>query len=144
MSYDFTVSCVLPASPEEIYAAWLDGRSHTAMTGAAAKASKKPGARHSAWDGYITGRNVELVDGRKIVQTWRTTDFAADDPDSTITVTLRPVKAGTRLTLRHKRAPAALTSYENGGWQEHYFEPMRQYFERKSARSPRPRPRAKH
>jgi uncharacterized protein YndB with AHSA1/START domain len=134
VSYDFELSCTLPAPPEAIYEAWLNSAAHGAMTGGVAKASKKVGAAISAWDGYITGRNIELVHGERIVQSWRTAEFAADDPDSTITVTLTPVKAGALLTLLHRNVPDGHTSYEEGGWRDHYFAPMKAYFARKFPR----------
>jgi len=128
MSYDFELSCTLPASPEEIYDAWLSSSGHSAMTGSPAKASKKTGAAHSAWDGYITGKNVELMPSEKIVQTWRTSEFSENDPDSTITLTVTPLKSGARVTLRHSGVPDGQTSYEEHGWKEFYFEPMQTYF----------------
>ncbi|MGD0187271.1 MAG: SRPBCC domain-containing protein [Roseiarcus sp.] len=134
MSYDFKLSCTLRAPPEAVYEAWLSSAAHGAMTGGKAKASKKVGAAFSAWDGYITGRNIELVPGKRIVQSWRTSEFAADDPDSTIAVVLTPVKAGARLTLSHSNVPDGQTSYEKGGWRDHYFEPMKAYFARKFPR----------
>jgi activator of HSP90 ATPase len=127
MSYDFELSCTLPASPAEIYEAWLSSAGHSAMTGSFAKTSKKAGAAHSAWDGYIIGKNVELTPGEKIVQTWRTSEFADNDPDSTITLTLTPLKSGARVTLRHSGVPDGQTSYERHGWKEFYFEPMQAY-----------------
>ncbi len=81
MSYDFELSCTLPASPEAVYEAWLSSAAHGAMTGAKTKASKRVGAAFSAWDGYIVGKNIELVPGKRIVQSWRTSEFGADDPD---------------------------------------------------------------
>ena len=73
------------------------------MTGGKAKASKKVGAAFSAWDGYIVGKNIELVPGKRIVQSWRTSEFAADDPDSTITLTSTPIEArSARSTLTHR------------------------------------------
>jgi activator of HSP90 ATPase len=133
MSYDFELSCTLPATPEAVYEAWLSSAAHGAMTGAKAKASKKVGAAFSAWDGYIVGKNIDLVPGKRIVQSWRTSEFGADDPDSTITVTLTPVEAGVRLTLSHKNAPDGQSAYEKEGWREYYFEPMKAYFERRRA-----------
>lgn len=129
MSYAFKLSRVLPASPAEIYEAWLSSAAHTAMTGGEAKASKRTGAAYSAWDGYITGRNLELVAGERIVQTWRTSEFPDDHPDSTITVELRAVKEGTRLTLTHEGVPDGQTSYETNGWEDFYFSPMIAYFD---------------
>ncbi len=134
MSYDFKLSCILPAPPEAVYEAWLSGPAHGAMTGGKATASKRIGAAFSAWDGYITGKNIELVTGKRIVQSWRTSEFADDDPDSTIAVVLTPVKAGARLTLSHSDVPDGQTSYEKGGWRDNYFEPMKAYFARKFPR----------
>jgi activator of HSP90 ATPase len=128
MTYDFKLSCTLSATPEAVYDAWLDSAAHGAMTGGAAKADKRVGGAYSAWDGYITGKTLELIPGKQIVQSWRTNQFAANDPDSTITIELTPTKTGTQLTLIHSGVPDGQTSYENGGWQDYYFAPMKAYF----------------
>ena len=135
MSYEFELVCELPASPQAVYDAWLSSAGHSAMTGAKAKASKKVGAAYSAWDGYIVGRNLELAEGERIVQSWRTSEFAPSDPDSTITVTLTAHGDGARLSLRHAGVPDGQTAYENGGWRDFYFEPMKAYFARGRTRS---------
>jgi uncharacterized protein YndB with AHSA1/START domain len=128
MSLKFTVSDVIPATPQAIYDAWLDSRAHARMTGAKAKASAKVGDAFSAWDGYATGRNLELDPGKRIVQSWRTTDFAASDPDSKITITLTPSgSSGTRITLLHTRVPDGHDNVKIG-WRDYYFEPMKEYF----------------
>jgi uncharacterized protein YndB with AHSA1/START domain len=127
MAFKFTVSDIIPATPRAVYDAWLDSRAHGAMTGAKAKASAKVGGKFTAWDGYIEGVNLELVPGKRIVQSWRTTEFKASDPDSKITVTLTPVAGGTKLTLLHTKVPDGQTGYRSG-WGESYFEPMKAYF----------------
>ena len=81
-----------------------------------------------AWGGYITGRNLELIPGERIVQSWRTAEFTDEHEDSIVTVTLEEVADGTLLTLTHSRVPDGQTSYEDGGWQVHYLEPMQDYF----------------
>ena len=130
MTYDFKLSCTLPASPEVVYDAWLDSAAHSAMTGAGAKIFNRVGGAYSAWDGYITGKTVDLIPAKRIVQSWRTTKFGANDPDSTIIVELAAAKTGARLTLTHGGVPDGQTSYENGGWQDNYFAPMKAYFAR--------------
>ncbi len=141
MTYDYKLSCTLPASPEAVYDAWLDSARHAAMTGAPAEVGERVGDAHSAWDGYITGKILELVPGRRIVQSWRTTDFADEDPDSTIAIELEPTKTGARLTLSHSGVPDDQTAYEKGGWRDFYFAPMKAYFsdEKRRARGPRSR-----
>jgi uncharacterized protein YndB with AHSA1/START domain len=128
MAYDFELTCSLPAPPETVYDAWLSSAGHSAMTGAKAKISERLGAAYSAWDGYISGKTLELVPGRRIVQSWRTTEFSPEDPDSTITIDLVATKSGTKLTLTHRGAPDGQTSYETEGWRDYYFAPMVEYF----------------
>jgi uncharacterized protein YndB with AHSA1/START domain len=130
MPHRFTLSTTLPAAPQTVYDCWLDSAGHSAMTGGAATASDRIGGAFTAWDGYISGRNLALEPGRRIVQSWRTTRFAAADPDSIVTLTLAPVAGGVALTLEHADVPDgdAHKGYENGGWADHYFTPMRAYF----------------
>jgi uncharacterized protein YndB with AHSA1/START domain len=132
MQYAFTLTTTLPASAQEIYEAWLDSLAHSEMTGGEAIMSDELGAEVAAWDGYITGRNLELVPGERIVQSWRTTEFTDEHEDSIITVTLEEVEDGTLLTLEHSKVPEGQTSYEKGGWEEHYFEPMKEYFAKRT------------
>ena len=134
MSYSFTLTDIIPAPPAAVYDAWLHSRGHTDMTGNKATQSPRIGAKVSAWGGYISGQNLELVPGRRIVQSWRTTKFTDADPDSKISVTLRAVPGGTQITLRHSRVPDSHAGYEQGGWQEHYFKPMKAYFTKQAAR----------
>ncbi len=131
MSYDFQLVCELPASPEAIYDAWLSSEGHSAMTGSRAAISSTVEAPYQAWGDYIEGRNIELVPGQRIVQTWRTSDFPTDHPDSWLTVELAPIAGGTRLTLRHRGVPDGQTTYEKSGWREFDFEPMLAYFSKR-------------
>jgi len=128
MPYSYTLSTVIPASPAQIYRAWLDSIAHSEMTGGEATMSDEVGADVSAWDGYITGRNLELVPDERIVQSWRTTEFDDEFEDSVVTILLQQTEGGTLLTLEHSNVPDEYKSYEEGGWQSNYFEPMIDYF----------------
>lgn len=138
MPYTFTLTATIPATPVEIFEAWLDSIGHSEMTGGEATMSDDVGAEVTAWDGYISGRNLELVPGERIVQSWRTTEFADEDQDSIITVVLQEVDEGTLLTLEHRNVPDAHRSYEEGGWQSNYFEPMVAYFSERRGKTAEP------
>jgi uncharacterized protein YndB with AHSA1/START domain len=131
MVYDFEVSGVVAASNEELYRAWLSSDLHTAMTGGHAAIDPAVGGEFTAWDGYIHGRNLELEPFSRIVQTWRTTQFTAVDPDSQIEVTFESHDGGTLVRVRHSGVPSEQLGYENGGWQKSYFDPMSRYFSTK-------------
>jgi uncharacterized protein YndB with AHSA1/START domain len=133
MSDLFTLTTYVPASPLQVYAAWLDGEQHSEMTGGPAHCEPIVGAAFDAWDGYIRGTNLELEPGRRILQSWRTTEFPDDAPDSRIELTLVPEDTGTRITVRHWDIPPGQGGNYEKGWHEHYFSPMRQYFEKRGS-----------
>jgi activator of HSP90 ATPase len=127
MALEFIVSMLFPATPQEIYSTWLSSEGHSKMTGSPASISAVVGGEFDAWDGYIHGKNLELVPGKRIIQSWRTEEFSADEPDSRIEITLEPIGKQTKLTLRHTNLPPHGRQYEQG-WVESYFDPMKEYF----------------
>lgn len=116
------------ASAREIYDAWLDSARHSAMTASPAKASREVGGEFSAWDGYITGKNLLLIENKKIVQSWRASDFPEDAPDSVLSVQLIERQGITEIEIEHSDIPAGLGPQYHSGWMEFYAEPMRKYF----------------
>jgi uncharacterized protein YndB with AHSA1/START domain len=124
----FIISIFFPVDPERIYHAWLHGDEHGLMTGSSATGSDVLGSSFSAWDGYISGKNIELVPYEKIVQSWRTTEFSEGQEDSLIEIDLRATPEGCELSLCHSNIPEGQPDYETG-WKDHYFEPMARYFE---------------
>ena len=128
MRTSFTVSTTLPAEPERVFRTWLSTEGHAAMTGSPAKVQPRVGGNFSAWDGYITGKTLALRPYSRIVQSWRTSDFSAADPDSQIEVVIEPAEAGALLTLTHTGIPEGQAESYESGWEESYFVPMREYF----------------
>lgn len=128
MLESFEVSTILPAEPQRIYQAWLDGREHGEFTGGAAEVDPRVGGRFTAWDGYIEGRNLKLEPFRRIVQSWRSREFPPGAADSRLEVLLDKAKKGTRITLRHGEIPEGQSKLYEQGWKTHYFTPMKRYF----------------
>jgi uncharacterized protein YndB with AHSA1/START domain len=122
------ISTVLPASAARVYAAWLDANEHSRMTGGKATVDPVVGGLHSAWDGYIGGKTLELEPDARIVQSWRTSQFPASHPHSRLEVRLRDVAGGCEITLVHSEIPEGQGERYESGWQGHYFNPMTEYF----------------
>src|SRR4030042_1644330 len=127
MAIEFLVSSLFPVPPQELYDAWMSSKGHSGMTGSPATVSAVVGDAFEAWDGYIHGKNLELVPAKRIVQSWRTSEFSPDEPDSRIEITLEPIGDTTKLTLKHTGLPPHGGQYEQG-WVEAYFDPMQEYF----------------
>jgi len=128
MKNGFTLSEIIPAKPSEIYEAWLSSEGHTAMTGSPAKVDGNVGGKFSAWEGYIFGTTLELTLNQRIVQTWRTSEFRDEAPDSHLEVLLEEVAEGTKVKLIHKDMPEVQVDSYRQGWEDFYFKPMKEYF----------------
>ncbi len=122
------VSAVIPARAERIYRAWLDADQHSAITGAEAHITSRTGSKFTAHGGYITGKNLELERGVRILQSWRTSDFPDDAEDSTIEVTFKPAGGGTRVIISHGAIPEGQGEQYHHGWIKKYLGPMARYF----------------
>lgn len=123
----FSIRHTFPVKPDLIYTAWLNGDLHSAMTGGWAEGEAIEGKNFTAWDGYISGKNIKLIPSQKIVQSWRTTEFKDTDQDSRIEIELQEVEQGCLFILKHKGIPEGQPDYEQG-WKDHYIKPMSHYF----------------
>lgn len=124
----FTLTTKIPATPEKLYEAWLSSEGHAAMTGVNAIVSDQINGAFVVYNGYITGRNVKLIPNEKIIQTWRTTEFNNEDPDSNLELTLIRDDQETLLILTHSNIPDNSTTDYATSWEEYYFAPMKVYF----------------
>lgn len=128
MSESITVRFSLHASAKQIYDAWLDSAAHTAMTGSPAKASREVGGVFTAWDNYISGKNLLLLENKKIVQSWRSSEFPEDAADSVLSIKLTERQGITEVELEHRDIPAGQGVQYQSGWIEFYANPMQKYF----------------
>jgi activator of HSP90 ATPase len=129
MPESLKISIELPVSPERVYRAWLDSHEHSQFTGSPARVEGKEGGEYTAWDGYIQGKTLVMTPFSHIVQTWRTTEFPEDAPDSEIDLRLEPTCNGMMLTLNHTGIPDGQSRQYMQGWEDFYFRPMLAYFE---------------
>ena len=105
------------ASPKEVYDAYLDSRRHARFTGQSATMSRKEGGKFTAGDGYISGTNVELIPGKRIVQAWRASEWP-DGVYSILRFELKPKGKGTRMVVDHLAVPDAFRDGVDSGWYE--------------------------
>jgi activator of HSP90 ATPase len=119
------------ASPENVYRALLSSKEHSTITGTKASVSSRKGAKFTAWDGYISGRNLALTKGKKIVQEWQTTEWPEGYAPSRLEITLAAKKGGTELGLVQTEVPKSQAAEYRQGWIDCYWEPMKKYFETK-------------
>jgi activator of HSP90 ATPase len=115
------------APSQLVYDALIDSKRHSAFTGAKANISKKVGGKISAYDGYIIGKNLELISGKKIVQAWHAADWT-EDHESVVEFKLIKGKSGTKLIFTQKNVPPEDYEAIKQGWIDNYWQPMKEYF----------------
>lgn len=124
-------SAMIRSTPDEVYDALMDSGRHSAFTGSPAKMSRAVGGKFTAWEGYISGKNLKLVKGKKIVQEWSTTEWPQGYPPSRLEITLSKSKEGTLLKMFQSRVPAEQRNDYAEGWKNNYWVPLKAYLEGK-------------
>lgn len=115
---DFKKYYLISAPPEEVYAALTNAATIQLWTGEVAQMTTEPGSEFSLFDDSIVGKNLEFVDGKKIVQQWY---FGDEQEASIVTIILHPHKQGTSVELRHTNIPDEEFENITDGWNENYF-----------------------
>ncbi|HXX87528.1 MAG TPA: SRPBCC domain-containing protein [Candidatus Acidoferrum sp.] len=123
---------LIPASPDEVYDAFMDAKKHSAFTSSKATSDPRVGGEFTAWDGYITGKNLELEKGKKIVQEWSNTDFPDNFPPSKLELTFKKTAKGTQISMIHSNVPSEQADELLEGWTEFYWKPLKEFFEKAS------------
>jgi len=122
-----TLAAVLPRPPARLYAMYLDPKQHAAFTGAPVKVAARAGARFEAFGGALTGTILQVVPNRLIVQSWRSTEFAKRDIDSTLILSFWRDAAGGRIELTHVNVADSDFAGVSEGWNKYYWMPWRAY-----------------
>src|SRR5215212_4337986 len=125
------------ANPKDLYDLYMDAKKHSTATGAPAKISAKEGEGYSAHNGYISGKNLQLVKNKLIVQTWRAQSWEKADVDSTFIIFLEEKGKDVVLHATHANIPDKYVESITKGWHNHYWKPWKKYLKGKPvAKSP--------
>ena len=110
MADSFEIKEFFPGIPAtEIFNAWLESEAHSAFTGSPARVNPGVGGEFSAWDGYISGKTLEI------------------EP-YLLEISFEEIGDGTQLTLVHTNIPDGQGEDYRQGWEDYYFKPMQQFF----------------
>jgi len=123
-------------APHQLYRALLSSEQFSASTKksfdmftvSSAKIDAREGGTFSVFDGHIIGRILELVPDKRIVEAWRVVDW----PQGVYSIArfdLEPKETGTQLNFAHIGFPEGLKEHLADGWQLHYWDALKKYFE---------------
>jgi activator of HSP90 ATPase len=116
---------------KELYDLYMNEKKHSEITGGPVKITNKVGAGYSVYDGYITGKNLELIKDRLIVQTWKGSDWNKDDIESIFILKFEPKGKNVVVKMIHANIPSKQVEGIKKGWDDYYWEPWKKYLENK-------------
>jgi activator of HSP90 ATPase len=120
------------ASAADLYRAIVEPAEFAKVTGAPAEGASNAGGAFTAFGGHISGRHVELVEGKRVVQAWRAKTWP-EGVWSLARFELQPDGKdgkGTKLVFDHDAFPANMKEHLAAGWKSNYWEPLRKHFTR--------------
>ena len=122
----------LSAPAPVVFEALANPKIHSVFTSAKATGRTRIGAKVTAHDGYIEGRILEVIPGRKIVQEWKTAEWPEGFPPSHLVWSIVKTARGSRLTMIHSCVPAGQAARYRQGWHEYYWTPLKAYLATRS------------
>lgn len=116
------------ATPETIYNLIMDEKKIAVFTGSKVTMSKKLNGKFNVFDGYCHGYNIELIEGKKIVQAWHfAEDGWPDDHYSICTFDLENAGNKTKLRFLQTDVPEHKVDSLKNGWKEFYWDIIKAY-----------------
>lgn len=116
------------ARPKEVYHLIMDEKTHSTFSGSKVKMSEEINGKFEVFDGYCTGFNIELTEGKKIIQGWHfKEDGWPEGHFSICTFVFEKVPTGTKLTFTQTHIPEHKAETLKNGWKLYYWQPMKSY-----------------
>lgn len=113
------------AEPSDVYSALTNPVTIELWTGYPAEMRDEPGSEFSLWEGDITGRNIEFVTDRKVVQEWY---FGDQTEKSVVTISIQKDGAGSLVLVEHTNIPDEDYDDIVTGWKEYYIGAINSFF----------------
>jgi activator of HSP90 ATPase len=115
----------IKAESSDVYSAITNPYTIELWSGYPAQMSTEPGSEFSLWEGDITGRNLEFIQDKKVVQEWY---FGDQSEKSIVTITIFPDRDNSSVTVEHTNIPDEEFNDIAEGWREYYIGAINTFF----------------
>jgi activator of HSP90 ATPase len=113
------------AEPSDVYSALTNPYTIELWSGYPAVMSEEPGSEFSLWEGDISGKNIEFVKDKKIVQEWY---FGEQPEKSIVTILIQSERENSVVTVEHSNIPDEDFADIAEGWREYYIGAIISFF----------------
>jgi len=113
------------AEASDVYSALTNPFTIELWSGYPAEMSEEPGSEFTLWDGDISGRNLEFIKDRKLVQEWY---FGDQEEKSIVTIEIKREGEDSVVTVEHSNIPNDDFDQIAEGWREFYMGAIAAFF----------------
>lgn len=113
------------AEPSDVFSALTNPYTIELWSGYPAVMSQEPGSEFSLWEGDITGKNIEIIQNKKLMQEWY---FGDQEERSIVTITIVPDRENSSVTVEHTNIPDEDFNDIAEGWREYYIGAIISFF----------------
>ncbi len=113
------------AEPSDVYSALTNPYTIELWSGYPSQMNTEPGSDFSLWEGDITGKNIEFIQDRKVVQQWY---FGDQSEESIVTIIISNDGGNSTVTVEHTNIPDDDFDDMAEGWREYYMGAIVSFF----------------
>jgi len=122
-----TINKDFACPPGEMYECLMDQGRMSMFTQSNCRISREVGGEFTLFGGSVSGTQLELVPGEKIVQSWRFDNWPAGQ-FSTVTISLNEGGRGCKLSLKQVGVPLDEIERVKFGWENQFWSRIKQCF----------------
>jgi uncharacterized protein YndB with AHSA1/START domain len=120
---------MIKTSAKKIFDTLIDPKQLSAFAGGPpAEIDATAGGSFCCFSGHIIGRNIELVPGQRVVQAWRSAQWA-EGVYSIVRFELHDESGSTRIVFDQAGSPEEAGSHLETGWAKMHWQPLNAYLE---------------
>jgi activator of HSP90 ATPase len=120
----------LEAVPSRVYQALMNSQEHAAFTGMEVTIDPQVGGVFETFDHEASGMFLDLEKDKRIVQSWRHTEFPAGFY-SVVHIDLEPTEKGTRVNFNHIGVPEESSGWLTEAWKKVYWNRLKDFLDEK-------------
>lgn len=112
---------------KQLYDLYMNAKLHCMITSGPVKIAEKPGSKLNVFGGYITGKTLQSVKNKLIVQAWHGSDWNAKAEDSVFVLSFEQKGNDAVMHVFHGNIPDDKAASLDKGWFDHYWNPWKQW-----------------
>lgn len=114
-----------------LYNLYMDSKLHGKVINGPVKIKKKEGSTFSAYGDYISGKTLQLIPDKLIVQSWWASDWDIKETISTFILLFEQKGKDAVVCMTHANVPDAQYHSLKNGWNLYYWKPWKAYLTEK-------------